>query len=221
MATRRFRRRTMISTLAAVPSQQDTLLFVGTADIYRCSLANSCAWRNTTNAGGCASAGVARAQHAFDATLGAQGLMYFGNAGGLWRTTDSVNQQQATCSPDDATHYQNLNGGLGSLAEVEDLANDANNPLNMMASLGVLGAAAATSSVTTGAWPQVLDGEGNYAAIESGRRNQLVRDVDLRCLDQSLHRGIGLQQSGLFPGDREHAGGRRRRPADGSLALDS
>ncbi|MBV8672327.1 MAG: exo-alpha-sialidase, partial [Acidobacteriaceae bacterium] len=39
--------------LAAVPSQQDTLLFAGTEDIYKCSLANNCAWRNTTNAAGC------------------------------------------------------------------------------------------------------------------------------------------------------------------------
>jgi Abnormal spindle-like microcephaly-assoc'd, ASPM-SPD-2-Hydin len=155
--------------LAAVPAAQDTLLFVGTEDVYKCSLANNCAWRNTTNAEGCASAQVAWSQHAIDTTMGAQGLMYFGNDGGLWRTTDAVNQQQPECSADDATHYQNLNGGLGSIAEVEDLADDASNPLNMMVSLGALGTAAATAGTPTGptgAWPQVLDGEGNYAAID-------------------------------------------------------
>jgi len=185
--------------LAAVPSQQDTLLFVGTADIYRCSLANSCAWRNTTNAGGCASAGVAWAQHAFDATLGALGLVYFGNDGGLWRTTDALNQQQATCSPDDATHYQNLNGGLGSLAEVEDLANDANNPLNMMASLGALGTAAATSSVTTGSWPQVLDGEGNYAAIDPAVEANWYATSIFGVSINRCTEGSGCNEAGFLP----------------------
>lgn len=155
--------------LAAVPSGQDTLIFAGTEDIYKCSLANACAWRNTTNATTCASAGVAWSQHAIDATLGAQGLLYFGNDGGLWRTTDGVSQQQNECSTDDAAHYQNLNGGLGSLAEVESLADDATNPAKMMASLGALGTAgtgAATAGAPT-AWAQVLDGEGNYAAIDA------------------------------------------------------
>jgi hypothetical protein len=151
--------------LAAVPSSQDTLLFAGTEDIYQCSLANGCAWRNTTHATTCASAGVAWAQHAIDATFGAQGLLYFGNDGGLWRTTDDVDQQQAQCSPDDATHYQNLNPGLGSLAEVENLAEDATDPQKMMASLGALGTAA-PQAASGSAWPQALDGEGNYAAID-------------------------------------------------------
>jgi len=157
--------------LAAVPSQQDTLLFAGTEDIYKCSLANACAWRNTTHATTCAAAGVAWAQHAIDTSAGTPGLMYFGNDGGLWRTTDGVNQQQNECSADDATHYQNLNGGLGSLAEVEDIGEDATNPANMMVSLGGLGtagtgAAGTGAAGTEAAWPQVLDGEGNYAAID-------------------------------------------------------
>ena len=185
--------------LAAVPSQQDTLLFVGTEDIYQCSLANSCVWRNTTNSGGCQSAGVAWSQHAIDATQGAQGLMYFGNDGGLWRTTDAVNQQQPACSADDATHYQNLNGGLGSLAEVEDLASDANNPLNMTASLGALGTAAATSSVTTGAWPQVLDGEGNYAAIDPAvAANWYATSIFGVSIDRCTE-GTGCNQAGFTP----------------------
>jgi hypothetical protein len=129
--------------LAAVPSGpgagQDTLLFAGTEDIYKCSLANNCAWRNTTHATTCASAQVAWVQHAIDTTLGATGLIYFGNDGGLWRTTDAVKQQQSECSADDVTHYQNLNGGLGSLAEVENLADDAGNAQNMMVSLGGAG----------------------------------------------------------------------------------
>ncbi|HEX5236610.1 MAG TPA: choice-of-anchor D domain-containing protein [Silvibacterium sp.] len=158
--------------LAAVPWQQGstshTLLFVGSGDIYRCDLGQGCAWRNTTHAQSfdCNSAHVAPAQHAIDATFGATGLIYFGNDGGLWRSTDAVDQQQQQCSADDATHFQNLNLAFsGSIAEVEDLAPDASNPQNMMASLGPLGTAAPLNGAPT--WQQVLNGEGDYAAIDS------------------------------------------------------
>ena len=104
-------------SLAASPAGTDTWLYVGTVDLYRCSLAGGCVLRNTTNAlNGCAaSAKVAPSQHAL-AVLGSLGqpLLYTGNDGGVWRSTDGVNQQGAAeCSANDATHYQNLNGGLG------------------------------------------------------------------------------------------------------------
>lgn len=150
--------------LAAVPSQQDTLLFAGTTDIWRCSLANSCVWRNTTNTQTCAAAQVAPAQHAIDATFGANGLLYFGNDGGLWRTVDGVHQQAAPCSPDDARHFQNLNGSLGSLAEVQSFSEDPNAPSTWLAALGILGTAA--PSAGSASWNQVLGGEGNFVAID-------------------------------------------------------
>jgi hypothetical protein len=157
--------------LAAVPSQQgsqpDTLLFVGTADIYRCDLAAGCLWRNTTHAqsSDCNSAHVAPAQYAIDSTFGATGLLFFGNDGGLWRSTDAVNQQQQQCSADDALHFQNLNPSFtGSIADVEDFALDATNPQTIMVSLGPLGTAAPLAAATP--WQQVLNGEGDYAAID-------------------------------------------------------
>lgn len=153
--------------LAAVSYQGDTLLFAGTTDIYRCDLGQGCAWRNTTHAQSfdCNSARVAPAQYAVDATFGANGLLYFGNDGGIWRTTDAVNQTQPQCSSDDASHFQNLNPGFtGSIAEVEDLAPDVTNPQIMMASLGPLGTAAPLAG--SAAWQQVLNGEGDFAAID-------------------------------------------------------
>ena len=150
--------------LAAVPSQQDTLLFAGTADIWKCSLANSCVWRNTTNTQTCAAAHVAPAQHAVDSTFGAHGLLYFGNDGGLWRSTDSVNQQAPACSTDDATHFQNLNAGLGSLAQVEAFSEDPTTPSTWLAALGHLGTVA--PGPTASAWNQVLNGDGDGAAID-------------------------------------------------------
>lgn len=159
--------------LAAVPSTQgttrDTLLFVGTTDLYRCSLAAGCTLRNTTNAiNGCAApAHVAPAQHAI-ATLATVGLplVYLGNDGGIWRSTDGVNEQATPCSADDATHFQNLNAGIGSLAEVVSFAQDPTQSGTLIAGLGADGTAATSSATTASAWPQISTGEGGMAAID-------------------------------------------------------
>ena len=157
--------------LAAVANGTDTLLFTGTVDLYRCSIAAGCVLRNTTNAeNGCAApAKVSPAQHAIAALAGAGTgglpLVYVGNDGGLWRSVDGVNQQQTPCSPDDATHFQNLNGGLGSLAEVVSFAEDPANPATLLAGLGANGTAA-SATTTAGAWPQISAGEGGVVAID-------------------------------------------------------
>jgi hypothetical protein len=160
--------------LAAVSSgptgSQDTLLYAGTIDLYRCSLSAGCVLRDTTNAvNGCdAPAQVAPAQHAI-ATLAtaSQPLLYLGNDGGLWRSTDGVNQQGAPCSASDASHFQNLNGGLGSLAEVVSFAQHPTDPATLLVGLGASGTAAtaAASSLTT-VWPQLATGEGGTVAID-------------------------------------------------------
>jgi hypothetical protein len=161
--------------LSAVPSgpagsSQDTLLYAGTIDLYRCSLAAGCVLRNTTNAAnGCAApAQVAPAQHAIAAlATGSQPLVYLGNDGGLWRSTDGVNQQAAPCSADDAAHFQNLNSGLGSLAEVISFAQHPTDAGTLLVGLGANGTAAtATASSTATAWPQLSTGEGGTVAID-------------------------------------------------------
>jgi hypothetical protein len=152
--------------LTAVPSASDTLLFAGAIDIFRCSLAGGCAFRNTTNTGTCAAAQVAPFQHAVDSTFAASlSVMFFGNDSGLWRSTDDLNQTQPPCGSDDANHFQNLNGAIGSLAEVEQLAEDPANSAVLLAGLGANGTAAATTAAQA-VWPQVLDGYGSYVAID-------------------------------------------------------
>jgi Abnormal spindle-like microcephaly-assoc'd, ASPM-SPD-2-Hydin len=161
--------------LAAVPSgpsgsAQDTLVYAGTIDLYRCSLAAGCVLRNTTNsADGCAApAQVAPAQHAI-ATLATQSdpLLYLGNDGGLWRSTDGVNQQSTPCSPDDATHFQNLNSSLGSLAEVVSFAQDPASAGTLLVGMGANGTAGtATASSMSPSWPQLSAGEGGTVAID-------------------------------------------------------
>jgi len=159
-------------SLAAVPAGSDTLLFAGTVDLYRCSLVSGCtSLRNTTNVlNGCgAPAKVAPAQHAL-ATRSTSGapVLLIGNDGGLWRSTDGVNQQGTPCSTDDAVHFENLNGGLGSLAQVEALAQHPTDPATLLVGMGANGTAATTAAATTGfgAWNQLAAGEGGTPAID-------------------------------------------------------
>jgi hypothetical protein len=153
--------------LAAAPSGSDTVLYAGTIDLYRCSLAAGCALRDTTNAqNGCTNpAMVAPAQHTL-AVLAITGgpLLYLGNDGGLWRSSDGVAETGAPCSLYDATHFQNLNGGLGSLAEVVGFAQDSAAPDTFLAGLGALGTAG--TSTVTNPWTQLATGEGGTVAID-------------------------------------------------------
>ncbi len=157
-------------SLAAIPTvtagAPDTLLFAGTIDLYRCSLSSGCVLRNTTNAtNGCTppnTAMVAPAQHAI-ATLANSTLLFLGNDGGLWRSTDDVNQQGTPCSPDDAAHFQNLNNGLGSLAEVISFAQHPTDPATLLVGLGANGTAAVSTSTP---WTQLATGEGGTVAID-------------------------------------------------------
>jgi hypothetical protein len=153
--------------LAAVPAGTDTLLYAGTIDLYRCSLAAGCTLRNTTNAeNGCLNpAQVFPAQHAIALLAnGATPLLYLGNDGGLYRSTDGVKEQAAPCSTDDASHFQNLNGGLGSLAEIVSFAQDPVQTGTLIAGLGALGTAG--TGTASGAWPQLATGEGGSVAID-------------------------------------------------------
>ncbi|HVC47537.1 MAG TPA: choice-of-anchor D domain-containing protein [Terracidiphilus sp.] len=153
--------------LAAAPSGQDTLLMAGDNDLWKCSLAASCTWRDTTNANTCMSAQVAGYQHALAWNAANPLEMFVGNDGGLWRSTDAVGETGSACDSTDATHFQNLNGGLGSLAEVVTQSQVTTSPYTMMAGLGVNGTAGVKSTTgPTAQWPQVLDGEGGPLAID-------------------------------------------------------
>ncbi len=156
-------------TLAAMPvvtgGVVDTSLYVGTVDLYKCSVGAGCALRNTTNAvNGCgAAAKVAPAQHA----IGLSGAAIFlGNDGGVWRSLDGVNEQAAVCSSDDATHFENLNGGLGSLAEVVRFAQHPTDMATLLVGLGANGSAGASGGSSE--WRQLSAGEGPGVAIDQG-----------------------------------------------------
>jgi hypothetical protein len=153
--------------LAAVPSTQDTLLFAGGNDLWKCSLAAGCAWRNTTNFNTCMSAQVAGYQHALAWNTADPLEIFLGNDSGLWRSTDAIAETGVACASTDFSHFQNLNGGLGSLAEVTSLAQAST--YTMMAGLGVNGAAGVKSGSTVSHWPQILGGVGGPAVIDYGK----------------------------------------------------
>jgi hypothetical protein len=153
--------------LAAVPSQQDTLLLAGANDLWKCSLAVGCVWRNTTNSTTCMSAQVGEFQHAVEWNEANPLEVFIGNDSGLWRSTDAIGETGAACSAADASHFQNLNGGLGSLAEAESISLGAQSPYITLAGLGVNGSAGVKStSGPTADWPQVLSGEGGPVEID-------------------------------------------------------
>lgn len=154
--------------LAAVPSAQDTLLLAGANDLWSCSLAVGCTWRNTTNANTCMSAQVAPYQHAIAWNPANPQEIFVGNDSGLWRSNDAIAETGSVCSSSDATHYQNLNSGIGPLAEVESISQVGDSSYTMMAGLGVNGTAGTTStSGPTQEWPQILGGEGGPVASDS------------------------------------------------------
>ena len=156
-------------TLAAVPAlapgAPDTILYAGTIDLYRCSLAAGCALRNTTDAeNGCLNpAGVFPAQHALAA--GPAPVLFLGNDGGVFRSPDGAAVTGPACSASDASHFDNLNAGLGSLAEVVAFAQDPTSPTTLLAGLGAIGTGAAAAG-TAASWPQLSAGEGGEVAID-------------------------------------------------------
>ena len=160
--------------LAAVPSGQETLLLAGDNDLWEttCPLAQGCKWRNTTNSTTCMSAQVGEYQHALAWNSANSLEIFVGNDSGLWRSTDGISESalantEPVCSPSDASHFQNLNGSLGSLAEVESFAQDGTTPYTMMAGLGANGTAGVKSTTAvTMDWPEILGGEGGPVAID-------------------------------------------------------
>jgi hypothetical protein len=156
--------------LAAMPAGlgagQDTLLLAGTDDLWKCSLAMGCAWRNTTNSTTCKSAQVGEFQHALAWNIANPLEIFVGNDSGLWSSTDAIGELGQVCSNADSNHFQNLNGSLGSLAEVMSLSGVTKTPYTMMAGLGVNGTAGVKSSTATQDWPQILGGYGGPVAVD-------------------------------------------------------
>ncbi len=200
--------------LAAAPaSGNGTVLFAGTVDLYRCSLAagaSTCAWRNTTNAGNAcnAPANVAPAQHALAAISQASGqpLLFLGNDGGVWRSLDGVAQTGAACAATDANHFDNLNGAVakgGSLAEVVGFAQDPQRTGTLLAGLGENGSVATTTAVASAAnataWAQFSAGEGGYPQLDPANPSNWFLAVGVGVNLQLCPAGSGCSVADFLP----------------------
>jgi hypothetical protein len=156
--------------LAAVPgglgAGQDTLLFAGTDDLWKCSLVEGCVWRNKTNVATCKTAHVGAYQHALAWNAANPGQLFIGNDSGLWRSMDAAGEAAPACSASDSQHFQNLNENLGSLAEVVSLSSAAATSSRIMAGLGVNGTTGVKSDLVQTNWPQILGGFGGPVAID-------------------------------------------------------
>jgi hypothetical protein len=149
----------------------------GANDWWKCSLAMGCVWRNTTNSTTCMSAQVGEFQHAVAWNAANPLEIFLGNDSGLWRSTDAIGESGPVCSASDATHFQNLNGSIGSLAEAESVSPVLNSPYVMMAGLGVNGFAGVKSTAATTDWPQILSGFGGPLAVDpADESNWYVND---------------------------------------------
>ena len=158
--------------LSAIPSQQDTLLYAGANDLWKCSVAAGCTWRNTTNALTCLSAQVGPYQHAIAWNAANPGDLLIGNDSGLWRSLDGIGETGSVCASTDATHFQNLNTGLGSLAEIESMPPPGLSPYNTLLGLGVNGTVGIKgASAPTAQWPQILSGDGGPVAVDPTNSN--------------------------------------------------
>jgi hypothetical protein len=160
--------------LAAVPSGQETMLLAGANDLWQtnCPYSQGCRWRNTTNSTTCMSAQVGEYQHALEWNGNNPLEIFVGNDSGLWRSVDGISEStlaspEPVCSSTDASHFQNLNGSLGSLAEVESISQVGSTPYTLMAGLGANGTAGVKGATgTTADWPEILGGEGGPVAID-------------------------------------------------------
>jgi len=161
--------------LAAIPAgvgqQYGTVLLAGANDLWKteCPYSQGCDWRNTTNStvGFCAQVG--EYQHALAWNAANPMEILVGNDSGLWRSTDAIGETGQVCSASDASHFQNLNGSLGSLAEVVSLSQAGATPYTMMAGLGANGTAGVKATTgPTAEWPEILGGEGGPVAIDPG-----------------------------------------------------
>jgi hypothetical protein len=160
--------------MAAVGAAGGTNLYVGTVDLYRCVIAagaSVCSLRNTTNAlNGCgAPAKVAPAEHTLAVVGESSGgpVVFLGNDGGLWRSLDGVAETGPVCDATDSSHFNNLNGAIGSLAEVVGFAQDPVAVNTLLVGLGANGSAATTAALPLGAWAQMSAGEGGWPAIDA------------------------------------------------------
>jgi hypothetical protein len=162
--------------LRAVPNGNNTDLYMGAVNIFKCSASattnplctTSGSWLNLTHAYGCSpqlasSAHVHPDQHAIAYSQGNPLIIYFGNDGGLYRTLNA-SQLSSSCAPG-SNAFGNLNSGLGSLSEFVSFAQHPSDAGIVLGGLQDNGSPLSNLSIGNG-WTDVNGGDGGFNAID-------------------------------------------------------
>ena len=162
--------------ISAIPiSGGGTNLFVGTRDIYRCTLGTtsggvtSCPWTNLTKVyQSCGTSSVLSPaahvhpdQHAVDLLTSNAQIMYFTNDGGVYRTLNGAPGDGCTS----ANPFGNLNRNLGSLTEFVSISQHPSDPTIILGGTQDNGSPATSSTLGTH-WASVNSGDGGYNEID-------------------------------------------------------
>ena len=120
-----------------------------------------------------------------------------------------VNETGAPCSAADAGHFDDLNGGIGSLAEVVSFAEDPVDAGTLLAGLGALGTGGTGNA--GGAWAQLSAGEGGTVAIDAEAPANWYVSTSAGVSVAHCTEGRGVYGSGFYGHDHwRNAGGERR-----------
>ncbi len=159
--------------IKGVPDGQATDLYAGSINIYRCNLtaANpTCAsapFQNLTHAYGCVPvAGVSHVhpdQHAMDFSVASPNMIYFGNDGGVYGTTQGVALTNGSCSGPNL--FLNLNQNMGSLNQMNWFSQDPANSAIVLGGSQDNGSPATASAGSTLNWFASNNGDGGYNII--------------------------------------------------------
>ena len=217
---------------AAPAASNTTNLYVGTIDLYACSMAagsSACSLRNTTNAlDGCnAPAQVAAAQHAITTVTQSSGvpILFLGNDSGLWRSLDGVAETGSVCSASDSTHFDNLNAAIGAGGSLSETIAFAQNPANtniLIAGLGAMDPRRTSTANCAQSLAAALRWRRRLSGYRRRHTFQLVRHHRRRREPRRLPAGQQLRGRELPPAcdHRRNAGGRGASQMDTPILLD-
>jgi len=135
-------------------------------DLWKCSLARAARLAQHHQRHCRLLRAVAPFQHALAWDAANPLEIFVGNDSGLWRSLDAIGETGSVCASTDSTHFQNLNGSLGSLAEVVSISQAGNTPYTMMAGWERTEPRGESVTGATADWPQILGGEGGPVAID-------------------------------------------------------
>jgi hypothetical protein len=162
--------------VAAVPNGAGTDLYVGTINLYKCTVLNpaspSCTFLNLTHVYGCiptgAPAHVHPDQHALDALVipGSPTTvpMYFANDGGIYRTLDGYSGL-TTGSCSGTNKFDDLNTTLGSMTQFVSFSVHPTDVNTILGGTQDNGSPATASAESSTSWLNVQGGDGGFNAI--------------------------------------------------------